>query len=258
MTHIKNKKAFTFVELIVASVILIILSAIGFYSYTGLLSDSRDSERKSDLASLKTAFKTYQKTRGFYPKPGNSFNIVSNSLKIAEQGKLNKGVILSTIDEIPYDPYTKTPYSYSTTAPRRQEFQISMSMENADTPIALLAGDYKTVRKNIIPTIMLAYSGSLGENVEVNNGVGDGGINRTLFIFDKGKHNLPYELVSPYLPYSDGSSFLDIINDPSIEFWQNSDYRSCEEIKKAGKNTGNGIYQLLDNTGALYDAPCTF
>lgn len=257
MIHTKNKKAFTFVELIVASVILIILSAIWFYSYTWLLADSRDSERKSDLASLKTAFKTYHKTRWLYPIPWSSFNIVSNTIKVAEQWKLNKAVILTTIDEIPYDPYTKTPYFYSTTA-TRQEFQVSLTMENADSPISLLAWDYKTVRREIIPNIILAFSWGLWDNVEINNWVWAWGINRTFFIFDQWEHNLPYELVSPYLPYSDWTDFADLISDPSIEFWQNSDFRSCSEIREAWKDTWNGIYQLLSNTWVLYDAPCTF
>jgi Tfp pilus assembly protein PilE len=49
----KNKKqAFTFVELIITSIVLIILSTIGFYSYSKYVGSSKDSERKSNVATL--------------------------------------------------------------------------------------------------------------------------------------------------------------------------------------------------------------
>jgi len=258
MKKTQNKKAFTFVELIVASVILVILSSIWFYSYTWLLSDSRDSQRKSDLASLKTALKTNNKTIWHYPIPWDYFYITDQSLKLAKQWKLNKNVILSSIDEIPYDPYTKTPYFYSTTE-NRNEFQLSLTLENWDTPIALLVWDYKTIRKDILPTIMLAISSSWWVNQSIF--VGDAiiwAVNRTKFIFHNWQHNLPYELISPYLPYSDWTTFIWIIDDPQIEFWQNSDFSTCTEIKEWLKNTWDWLYQALSNTWILINIPCTF
>jgi len=41
------------------------------------------------------------------------------------------------------------------------------------------------------------------------------------------------------------------LNDPLIEFYQNSDYRSCDEISEAGKSLGDGEYQIRDTDGVL-------
>jgi hypothetical protein len=64
-------------------------------------------------------------------------------------------VSLSTAETLALDPDLDTPYIYSTTR-NKQEYQIAMSLENNDSPIALLQGSYKSVSKNILPTIVLA------------------------------------------------------------------------------------------------------
>ena len=61
----KQKKhilsAFTFVELIVAATIIVILSAVWFSSYVSYIADSRDTQRKSDLAQVTSALKINKK-----------------------------------------------------------------------------------------------------------------------------------------------------------------------------------------------------
>jgi prepilin-type N-terminal cleavage/methylation domain-containing protein len=51
----KNKKAFTLVELIVVVTILIILSTISFYSVKTYVKKSRDAVRINDLAKIELA-----------------------------------------------------------------------------------------------------------------------------------------------------------------------------------------------------------
>jgi prepilin-type N-terminal cleavage/methylation domain-containing protein len=65
----KKTSAFTLVELIVTATILVILTAVGFYSYSQNLVDARDSLRKSDIANLKSNLKLYKQKRGAYPLP---------------------------------------------------------------------------------------------------------------------------------------------------------------------------------------------
>jgi prepilin-type N-terminal cleavage/methylation domain-containing protein len=61
--------AFTLVEIIVATTILVILSTLGFYSYTQNLSDARDGTRKSDLSTLGSQLVLHKRERGSYPLP---------------------------------------------------------------------------------------------------------------------------------------------------------------------------------------------
>jgi len=78
---------------------------------------------------------------------------------VAQQGKMSRDVALSTADNIQYDPYLDIPYTYSITT-NRQEFEISLTLENSDNPIALLDGTYKSVAKNVLPTISVALDGT--------------------------------------------------------------------------------------------------
>jgi Tfp pilus assembly protein PilE len=64
-----NNKAFTFVELIVSTVIIIVLTSIGFISYVDFISDSRDAQRKSDLSKVGSSLKIYKQKRGYYSPP---------------------------------------------------------------------------------------------------------------------------------------------------------------------------------------------
>ena len=90
----KNKKAFTMVELIIVIIILAVLLAIGIVSYNGSQASSRDAKRKGDVNTFvmaMTIYKVDKKTvefistttagnpsgEGFINKtyPGRSFSI---------------------------------------------------------------------------------------------------------------------------------------------------------------------------------------
>jgi len=73
----KNKKAFTLVELIVSTTIVIILATIGFYTYSKHNLTARDTKRKMDLTEIQTSLKLYQKEKGIYPFPGNYFTLTN-------------------------------------------------------------------------------------------------------------------------------------------------------------------------------------
>jgi hypothetical protein len=50
---------------------------------------------------------------------------------------MDNNVALANADSIPLDPEMDIPYIYST-SDNRQEYQISASMENSDSPFSLL------------------------------------------------------------------------------------------------------------------------
>lgn len=260
MENLKNKSWFTLVELIVTATILVILTAVWFYTYSQNLVDARDSLRKSDIADIESRLKLYKQKRWAYPIPWDNFEITNNGIVVAKQWKMNNSVSLTTASSIPKDPLTKLPYNYSITN-NKQEFELSLSLENANTPIAILKWDYKSVSKNVLPTISLAIDSP--NPIEIHDGTGLWSTNRLTFIFNLGWYNLPYTFDEPYAPQTDGSTTLaTIMNDPTIEYWQNSDYRSCTEIYQAGKSISDGFaneeYQILNSTGALEDTTCDF
>lgn len=262
MMKTKNNRAFTLVELIVTATILVILTSVWFYSYSQNLVDTRDSVRTSDMADLSSKIKLYKQTRGAVPLPASSFNIMNRGIIVAMQGKLSQQVALSTADKIQYDPRINIPYIYSVTT-NKQEFQLALTLENSDNPMALLDGTYKSVSKNILPTITLALDGTLIPGwVEIHDTIGAGSSNRQKFIFNGGIHNIPYTFIDPYSPYSDGVTFTGALSDPSIQFWQNSDYRNCTEIYESWKSISNGVageeYQVLNTSWVLTNTGCTF
>lgn len=245
--------AFTLIELVVAATILVILTSIWFYSYTKNLSDGRDAKRKTDLSSLEANLSLYKKERGNYPLPGNAINLTNGaSFVVAYQGKMNNLVTLSTANNIPVDPSLKIPYFYSTSV-NRSEFQIAATLENSDSPISQLVWDYKSVSKNLLPTLILATNTT--SNIDISSAA-----NQNLFIFQNGIHTFPYNF-NDGLAYSDGTILSTLITDAGNNFWQNSDYRSCSEIYEAAKSItpagSSNEYQILNNSGALINTTCT-
>lgn len=250
----KNIIAFTLVELVVTATILVILTSIGFYSYTQNISDARDGKRKTDLSSLSSQLNLYKRQRGAFPTPWDSFEIRNRGYTVAYQWLMNQKVTLSTAEKLPLDPEMDIPYFYSISR-NKQEFQLALSLENNENPYALVDGNYKSVSKNVLPTILLALSSTLP--IEISTASGSS--NRNYFIFQDGYHTLPYDFDTG-IPSSDGTSFSILLADAGISFWQNSDYRNCWEIFTAAKWIGpsgtSDEYQILWSTWALINTGC--
>jgi hypothetical protein len=78
----------------------------------------------------------------------------------------------------------KIPYTYSITR-SKQEFQLATTLENNGKPIAFVDGNYSTVSKYILPSIIIAYNGNGSININTDPF-------RNLFILDGVQNNLPY------------------------------------------------------------------
>lgn len=257
MKNTKNKLAFTFVELIISTVIIVLLSSIWFYSYVWYLSEARDSERRADLWTIKSSLKLYKQKRWTYPIAWDYFSITNSWTVVAYQWELNEKVALNTLDSLPYDPLTDTAYTYSTTK-NKQEFQLAITLENSDVPIALLEWDYQSASVNILPTITLAIDSTT--DVEIKDWLWNWTTNRQYFILNWWK-NLPYTLVAPFEPeywYSSLDIWTDIIDLDLVDYWQNIDFLTCSEIEEAWKSIWDWEYQILSNTWALTNTWCTF
>ncbi len=248
-----NKKAFTFIELIIVVVILTILWAIWMISFVSSLEDARDSSRISSILLVESALKTHYQKRWSYPNPWSMFEIQYSGTWVAFQWKLDRNVRLSTLEKIPVDPKNWINYSYSITR-NKQEFEISATLENWGFPIALLTWNYRSVSKNILPTIIVATNST----IDIQNSP-----EKDLFVFNQNYHNLVYDFINN-LPYNSWISFDILLEEAksSNNFWQSSDFRNCIEIKKAGKlivpvTHAEFEYQIVDNNWVLTNTWCT-
>jgi len=152
----------------------------------------------ADIDQLKITLKSEKQKSGAYPKPGDAFLIVSSgSANVAAyQGYLNSKVAINDFTKYPEDPLTKKNYPYSTTK-NRQAFQLATVTEDVDPWKAYVDGDYKTVAKNVLPSIVLAMTGAENAQIEISDGITTGGSvgsdNRKKFVVNGGSFNLPYD-----------------------------------------------------------------
>jgi len=246
-----DNRAFTFVEIIVVTTIIWILATIGFTSFIWNISVSRDSLRKTNMWDFMSAMKTYKQDKWSYPIPANYFSWSIDSKIVFWQWKLNKNVSLSTIDEIYLDPLLKIPYIYSITA-NKSEFEITSTLENEkwDSPLSLTVWNYKSVSKNLLPTIVVATWSISWIDVSDNN---------NLFIFDNQNHNLAYDFEWNNEPISDWTDLNTLLTEAEnkLVFSQNSSYETCLSIRKDWKSIWDWEYQVRTNTWSLTNTWCT-
>lgn len=180
------------------------------------------------------ALKSEKQKTGAYPRPGDAFTIINTapSHVAAYQGFFNSKVAINDLTKYPEDPLTKKNYPYSTTK-NRQAFQLATVMEDVEPKKAYVDGDYKTVAKTVLPSIILAMTGSEGSLVEIGDGVTTGGSvgsdNRKKFVLNGGTYNLPYD--------QDGNpvgnvekTFAETLTQTGVVTTGASRYRSCLEI----------------------------
>jgi len=120
-----NKKAFTLVELIVVITILAVLWTIWFISLQWFASNARDSARTSDLNTIAKSLDFYKISSGRFPDPTDPINITFSGSLVWQQWTFwdDTRRVSQRISEVPTDPLTQTPYTYSVTN-NGQEYQL--------------------------------------------------------------------------------------------------------------------------------------
>lgn len=243
LCFMKNTKAFSLIEMVVVITILAILSLIGFVSFSDNIIGARDSERTNDMEKLQIDLKSHKQKEGSYPLPVNPINI-TNSGTVIYQGLLTSATVSNVLTNVPKDPRTGNWYWYSTLT-NRQQFQVALTLEGADTPTALVKGDYKSIAKDMFPTILLAVTGSISFSVTDN---------ASKFILNGGSYNLPYDMEGVMV--SSGSSFSEITLESGVVIESSGNYASCSEIYEAGRSMGSGTYQIVNDGGTLTGTGC--
>ena len=75
MNTIRQKHGFTIVELLIVIVVIAILAAITIVAYNGIQQRARDTDRKSDISTIKKALEIYYAENGNYPSSSGSTKI---------------------------------------------------------------------------------------------------------------------------------------------------------------------------------------
>jgi len=129
---LKNKLAFTLVELIVVITILAILWTIAFISLEGYSRQARDATRISDMSKIKTSIELFWIEAWVFPETTDWVLVEYNTLwlNIWEQWLFWEVSFRSVdmLDKIPLDPLIEKRYIYSVTT-NRKEYQIWWILE---------------------------------------------------------------------------------------------------------------------------------
>lgn len=95
-----RKDGFTLVELLIVIAVIGLLAAISIFGLQGARESARDSRRKSDLESIRSALEIHRADCGIYPA----------TLGTQIVGSCNSNVYMQ---EVPKDPQENVAYSYN-------------------------------------------------------------------------------------------------------------------------------------------------
>jgi len=74
---LKNKSAFTYIELLIVVTVILVMSGVGMVSFSSFSQKSRDNRRRTDIEMIRNALNLYYSNQvgGFYP---TSLNVLVN------------------------------------------------------------------------------------------------------------------------------------------------------------------------------------
>ena len=126
-------KAFTLVELIVVITILAVLATVAFISFQGYSTESRDTKRMSDIATISKWLQVYLASNSQIPEPSETKTTVSFSgSELVTQWYAGESVLNILRVKEAQDPTDKTFYTYAINA-NNTKFQLVGFLENTQT-----------------------------------------------------------------------------------------------------------------------------
>ncbi len=153
-TSLRNAKAFTFVELIVSVWIILLISTIGYMSYSGSLETKDNAKVTSDLATIDNSFKSYfaenkslpeaSGNQSFYKDDGTYAHDASDSAYGVSSFVSEKTLPAKYLNSIPLDPRTKYYYAYGKTIDNKF-YEIAWVEKKDNNYKSVVAGNYKTI-----------------------------------------------------------------------------------------------------------------
>ncbi len=121
------KKGFTLIELLIVMSIIGILAAISIFGLQGARESSRDSKRKADLESIRSALEIFRADCGHYPNQGT----MPAGSQIRGDGTSNCPAANVYMESVPGDPDGTSNYTYTRTNATR--YQLCANLEESAT-----------------------------------------------------------------------------------------------------------------------------
>lgn len=141
-------KWFTLAELLVSVMVLSIISAIWFVSYSQHLTSTRDSWRISAMNNFERIFEVYKVGKWKFPMPTDAIDITYSGATVIQQGFVWDTVYekLEQSKNPPVDPSSKHEFDYSVSA-NRQEYNLAYVLETKEyswkkIPVSKIAWNY--------------------------------------------------------------------------------------------------------------------
>ena len=107
----KHTRGFTIIELLVTTVLIAILSSVGFISYRNATAQANDTKRKHDIEQIRAALELYRNEHGYYPPSGACTTTCSYATIATTLTDLQTEGFISALPEDPSDN-TNKPYVY--------------------------------------------------------------------------------------------------------------------------------------------------
>jgi len=138
----KNKKAFTLMELIVVISILGVLTTLITGNFLTSIKRSRDAQRKNDLSTIQRALEMYYEDNKSYPANvgvGSSAGSVNFGIAFChpDEGSTPGCDIKTYMQKLPNDPISGRTYLYTSTPP--DKYAIYACLENKNTTVPALS-----------------------------------------------------------------------------------------------------------------------
>ncbi len=111
---------FTFIELLVSVTIVAVMMAVAAVSYANVNQRSRDSKRRADLETIRSALEICRANTGTYPAS------ITDSVTCSDNA--------ITLTATPVDPKSSSVYTYS--RPTTTTYTLSAQLELPDNPTA--------------------------------------------------------------------------------------------------------------------------
>ncbi len=242
---IKNKWAFTFVELIVVIAILAILSTVWFTTYQQYLAGSRDTNRMVQLNEIRDWLKILS-SQTKLPFPEDAVEISANGSLFAYQGLAGSNVMKAIwYDGGGLDPEYDVPYTYMLTHTGR-DFQLMWYIWDSKLLTFLPSTHADTIDYiNMFPKVVWS---PLGIMLEKNTQIP---LNKlTNIVWNS------YDIVTwteTTLSYFSDTQFLDSTFDDLTEMIPN---QSCKRIKDLGKAWESWKYLISPNGSSTLQVYC--